>query len=182
MPQTLVLQLNQAAINAIRAAGATSQIITPQGNHWSQAWFWTWLPDPFTLKTNGGTMGSLTDPNNKLVYQMHQYLDLLATGVKDSCVSSTILRDRLVSATQWLRTNGKKALLGEYNAANNPTCVAALTDGLKYMVENNDVWLGAAWWAAGPWWYNGTYYDIEPKEESAVYTQVLPALEAVVRG
>lgn len=32
MDQTLILNLNQAAINGIRAAGATSQWITPEGN------------------------------------------------------------------------------------------------------------------------------------------------------
>ncbi|CAI7665843.1 unnamed protein product [Penicillium glandicola] len=35
--QTLVLDLNQAAINAIRAAGAKSQCIFAEGNSWSGA-------------------------------------------------------------------------------------------------------------------------------------------------
>jgi hypothetical protein len=33
--------LNQAAIDAIRAAGATSQYIFVEGNAWSGAWSWT---------------------------------------------------------------------------------------------------------------------------------------------
>ena len=38
MDQSLVVNLNQAAINGIRAAGATSQYITVEGNDWTGAW------------------------------------------------------------------------------------------------------------------------------------------------
>jgi hypothetical protein len=37
MDQSLVVNLNQAAINGIRAAGATSQYITVEGNDWTRA-------------------------------------------------------------------------------------------------------------------------------------------------
>jgi len=40
MDQTLVFNLNQAAIDGIRAAGATSQYILVEGNSWSGAWTW----------------------------------------------------------------------------------------------------------------------------------------------
>jgi Cellulase (glycosyl hydrolase family 5). len=40
-----VLNLNQAAINAIRAAGAKSQYIFVEGNSWSGAWTWTTVND-----------------------------------------------------------------------------------------------------------------------------------------
>ena len=40
MDNALVGQLNQAAIDAIRAAGATSQYIFVEGNSWSGAWHW----------------------------------------------------------------------------------------------------------------------------------------------
>jgi endoglucanase len=35
MDQSLVVSLNQAAINGIRASGATNQYITPEGNSWT---------------------------------------------------------------------------------------------------------------------------------------------------
>lgn len=35
MDQQLVYNLNQAAINGIRASGATTQYITPEGNSWT---------------------------------------------------------------------------------------------------------------------------------------------------
>lgn len=52
MDQTLVFNLNQAAIDGIRAAGATSQYILVEGNSWSGAWTWvsaTWTCYPSIL-------------------------------------------------------------------------------------------------------------------------------------
>ncbi|OCL11822.1 glycoside hydrolase family 5 protein [Glonium stellatum] len=167
MNQTLVVQLNQAAIDGIRAAGARTQYITPEGNSWTGAW--TWISSG-----NGDTMGALTDPSNKLIYQMHQYLDSDGSGSHEDCVSATIMSERLAVATNWLRTNKKLGLLGEYAAGNGTTCVAALKDGLAYLDANSDVWTGALWWAAGPWW--GDYmYSMEPPTGTA-YTVVLPQI------
>ncbi|KAF4553186.1 Cellulase-like protein 6 [Elsinoe fawcettii] len=179
MSQTLVVQLNQAAIDGIRSSGATQQYITPEGNAWSGAWSWTSRPDPTTGLTNGQTMGGLKDPSNKLIYQMHQYLDSDSSGTSEVCVNSTILLNRLQDATNWLRTNKKKGIIGEFAGGNNANCIAALKGGLTFLTQNTDVWTGALWWAAGPWW--GTYlFNAEPTSGSAIYNQVLPQLEAVV--
>lgn len=40
MDQTLVFNLNQACINGVRAAGATSQLILVEGNSYTGAWTW----------------------------------------------------------------------------------------------------------------------------------------------
>ncbi|KAF2229636.1 glycoside hydrolase family 5 protein [Viridothelium virens] len=158
MDQSLVVNLNQAAINGIRAAGATSQYITPEGNAYTGAWSWT-LDN--SAGNNGATMGALTDPSNKLIYQMHQYLDSDFSGTSATCNNATALSDTLKSATAWLRANNKVGFLGEFAGGINSLCEEAITDGLNYMRSNADVWKGAAWWAAGPWW--GTYlYSAEP--------------------
>ncbi|KAF2220245.1 glycoside hydrolase superfamily [Elsinoe ampelina] len=181
MDQDLVVRLNQAAIDGIRSVGATSQYITPEGNAWTGAWSWTNRPDSATGLTNGQTMGALKDPSNKLIYQMHQYLDSDASGTSTTCVNSTIFVDRLQDATKWLRANKKKGLIGEFAGGNNPTCLSALKGGLTFITQNTDVWTGALWWAAGPWW--GNYiFNMEPTSGSDIYTQVLPQLEAIVRS
>lgn len=69
MAGSLVAQLNQAAINGIRKAGATSQYITVEGNAYTGAWTWTTTTGT-DGKTNADTMGTLTDPQNKLIYQV----------------------------------------------------------------------------------------------------------------
>ncbi|PNS19619.1 hypothetical protein CAC42_7463 [Sphaceloma murrayae] len=179
MDQNLVVRLNQAAIDGIRAAGATTQYITPEGNAWSGAWSWTSRPDSTTGLTNGQTMGKLKDPSNKLIYQMHQYLDADSSGTSTTCVNSTIFLNRLQDATGWLRANGKKGIIGEFAGGNNADCLSALKGGLDFLTKNTDVWTGAMWWAAGPWW--GNYiFNMEPTSGTDMYTQVLPQLEAVV--
>ena len=154
MQDTLVAQLNQAGIDAIRAAGATQQYITPEGNAWSGAWSWV-------SSGNGASLKDLKDPQNKLVYQMHQYLDDDHSGTHDTCTSPTALADGLKDATDWLRTNKKLGVIGEFATGNNDVCFSALKGGLAYMAQNSDVWMGGVWWAAGPWW-GGNRYSLEP--------------------
>ncbi|KAF6833678.1 endoglucanase 3 precursor [Colletotrichum plurivorum] len=151
MDQTLVLNLNQAAINGIRATGAT-QYIFVEGNQWSGAWSWTTVND---------NMKALTDPLNKIVYEMHQYLDSDSSGTSEACVSTTIGVERVRDATNWLRQNGKIGILGEFAGGANSQCQAAVKGLLDYLKANSDVWTGALWWSAGPWW--GPYmYSFEP--------------------
>lgn len=176
MSSTLVAQLNQAAINGIRAAGATTQYITVEGNAYTGAWTWTTATGT-DGKTNAQTMGSLTDSSaNKLIYQMHQYLDSDGSGTSATCVNSTIGSTRLVAATNWLRANGKKGLVGEYAGAVNTVCESAVKDMLSYMDKNSDVWTGALWWAAGPWWAD-YMFSVEPTSGPA-YSEYVPLITA----
>ncbi|KAJ5709349.1 endo-a-1-4-glucanase, partial [Penicillium malachiteum] len=166
MDQTLVLDLNQAAIDGIRAAGATSQYIFVEGNSWTGAWTWT------EYNTN---MVNLTDPEDKIVYEMHQYLDSDGSGTSSTCVSSTIGQSRVESATEWLIENNKVGILGEFAGGVNDVCEEAIEGMLTYMEENSAAWLGAMWWAAGPWW--GDYiFSMEPPSGTA-YVGMLPTLE-----
>jgi endoglucanase len=152
MDQALVLSLNQAAIDAIRGAGATSQYIFAEGNSWSGAHAW--------VATNDNLKG-LTDPSDKLVYEMHQYLDSDNSGTSDACVSGTIGAERVAGATEWLRSNGKKGIIGEFAGGANSQCESAVRGLLDHLQENSDVWEGALWWAAGPWWAD-YIYSFEP--------------------
>ncbi|KAG0649236.1 hypothetical protein D0Z07_4285 [Hyphodiscus hymeniophilus] len=152
MDQTLVLNLNQAAINGIRGVGATSQYIFAEGNSYSGAWTWETVND---------NLKALTDPSNLLVYEMHQYLDSDGSGTNATCVSSTIGVDRITSATAWLQTNNKVGIIGEFAGGANSVCLSAVTGMLSYMKANSNVWSGALWWGGGPWW--GTYiFGFEP--------------------
>ncbi|EPS34262.1 putative endo-beta-1,4-glucanase [Penicillium oxalicum 114-2] len=165
--QSVVYDMNQAAIDAIRAAGATSQYIFVEGNSWTGAWTW--------VSVNSG-LGNLTDPQNKIVYEMHQYLDSDGSGTSGTCASSTIGKERVQSATQWLKDNNKLGFLGEFAGGANSVCQTAITGMLDYMQDNSDVWLGASWWAAGPWW--GNYFaSMEPPSGAgyAYYFKILSA-------
>jgi endoglucanase len=145
MDNSLVGNLNQAAINGIRAAGATSQTIFVEGNSYTGAWTWV----------SSGTdtaMGALTDPHDNIIYEMHQYLDSDGSGTHSTCVSTTIGQQRLVAATNWCRSNKKNCIIGETAAGSNSVCLSAIEGMLSYMKANNDVWRGWLLWGGGPWW------------------------------
>lgn len=145
MDNSLVGNLNQAAINGIRAAGATSQTIFVEGNSYTGAWTWV----------SSGTdtaMGALYDPHDNVIYEMHQYLDSDGSGTHSTCVSTTIGQQRLVAATNWCRSNKKNCIIGETAAASNSVCLSAIEGMLSYMKANNDVWRGWLLWGGGPWW------------------------------
>ncbi|KAJ5163098.1 Glycoside hydrolase superfamily [Penicillium coprophilum] len=166
MDQDLVLKLNQAAIDGIRASGAKSQYIFVEGNSWTGAWTWVDVND---------NLKDLTDPEDKIVYEMHQYLDSDGSGTNEACVSTTIGKERVTDATQWLKDNKKVGVIGEFAGGVNDDCKAAVTGMLDFLGENSDVWLGALWWAAGPWWAD-YMFSIEPPTGPA-YTGMLSTLE-----
>ncbi|KAG8769652.1 hypothetical protein FRC12_004829 [Ceratobasidium sp. 428] len=159
-----VFATNQAAVNAIRAAGATSQLILVEGTSWSGAWSWV-------SSGNGDAFKAIKDPNNNIAVEMHQYLDSDSSGTSATCVSSTIMAERLAAATAWLKANNLKGFLGEFGGGSNDQCIAAIKGGLCSL-QQSGVWIGALWWAAGPWW--GTYFQsIEPPSGAAV-ARILP--------
>jgi endoglucanase len=170
MPEILVIQLNQAAIDGIRAAGALTQWIFAEGNSWTGAWTWPSI---------NSAMVNLTDPADKLVYEMHQYLDSDGSGTSPVCANATIGQQRVESATAWLKQHRKRAILGEFAGGANSVCEEAITGMLDYMARNTDVWTGALWWAAGPWW--GDYiFSMEPPSGIA-YEQILPMLRPYLK-
>lgn len=136
-----------AAIAAIRAAGATNTIIVP-GNGWTGGHSWN---QNYYGTPNAVAMLNVVDPANNMIFEAHQYLDESAAGASDTCVSATAGRERLAPFVEWLRANGKKGFVGELAGANNPTCKAAIADMLAYVAESSDVLVGWTWWAAGPW-------------------------------
>ncbi|KAI0025896.1 endoglucanase [Xylariomycetidae sp. FL0641] len=157
MDQELVLDLNQAAVDAIRAAGATSQYIFVEGNSYTGAWTWN---------TTNDNLKAVADPQDKVVYEMHQYLDADGSGTSDACVSGEVGVQRVVGATEWLQANGKLGIIGEFAGGANDVCAQAVTGMLDHLTANADVWMGALWWAAGPWWAD-YIYSFEPPSGTA---------------
>ncbi|KAG8915198.1 hypothetical protein FRC02_004639 [Tulasnella sp. 418] len=157
--------MNQAGVNAIRAAGATSQLILVEGTSWSGAHSWT-------SSGNAAAYGAISDPNNNVAIEMHQYLDSDSSGTSDQCVSGTIGAERIADATAWLKSKGLKGFLGEMGAGSNDVCIAAVKSALSAMQQPGSPWIGALWWAAGPWW--GNYFQsIEPPNGAAI-PRILP--------
>jgi endoglucanase len=147
----------QAAVDAIRSTGARNLVSVP-GNGWTGAWTWhqSWYGTP-----NAEVMGRVMDPAGRMLYEVHQYFDKDGSGTDPECVSPTIGVERLKAFTEWLRQNGRRAVLGEIGGGDNATCAQAVEGALAYLQANTDVWAGWLWWAGGPLW--GDYFmSLEP--------------------
>jgi endoglucanase len=153
---TLVSAYN-AAIVAIRAAGATNTVLV-SGNGYSSASGWNsliYVDGEFS--TNATHMLQVVDSTNNIVFEAHQYLDSNGSGAGTECVSTTIGAERLATFTNWLKTNGKRGYLGEFGTPNTATCQSAVIGMLQHMKDNASVYFGWTWWAAGSKW------DWDPK-------------------
>jgi endoglucanase len=148
MPTEQWVGAANAAIAAIRAAGANNLILVP-GNGWdgAETWSQSWYGTP-----NAMAMLSIHDPGKNHAFEVHQYLDRGNNGAGATCPSATIGSQRLADFTGWLRVHGEKGFLGEFSAPFDKTCYAALDDMLKFIEKNQGVWLGWTYWAGGPWW------------------------------
>lgn len=157
MPTELWRDDANAAIRAIRDAGANNLILVP-GNGYSGAgaWFQDWYGTP-----NATAMLGIEDPGGNFAFEAHQYLDGDSSGTSETCVGATVGSQRLEGFTKWLRTHDRRGFLGEFAGGRNDTCRAALDDMLSHIDANADVWLGWTYWAAGPWW--GEYiFTLQP--------------------
>jgi endoglucanase len=162
MPTEQWLAAANAAIAAIRAAGAQNLILVP-GNAWTGAHSWSdnWYGTP-----NATVMRGVVDPAHNFAFEVHQYLDSDSSGTSAQIVSTTIGSQRLANFTSWLRSNGYRGFLGEFAVAGSTIGAGigdeALSNVLGYLDANSDVWRGWTFWAGGPWW--GEYmFTLEPQ-------------------
>jgi endoglucanase len=133
----------QAAVTAIRAAGATSQmILLPGTGYTSAAGFETnSAPALSTVKDSDGTV-------SKLIYDVHKYMDSDGSGTSATCVSNEI-SSAFQSLATYLRTNKRQAFLSETGGGNTASCEMYVCQALAYLNQNSDVYLGWTGWAAG---------------------------------
>jgi len=136
------VQAVQAAVNAIRAAGATSQIILIPGSSWSSAQ---------ALPTEAGPqLLTVTDPAggvNKLVFDVHKYLDSDNSGTHDECVTDNV--GVFQTLVNWLQQNGRQAILSETGGGHTQSCYTALNSQLAFIKNSYPTMLGFTVWSAG---------------------------------
>jgi endoglucanase len=170
MPTSQLVTSHNAAIQAIRDKGAENLILVP-GNQWTGAHSWS---ETYYNGPNSVHMLNIVDPIDNFAFDVHQYLDDNSSGTSDQIGTNqnpnnpNIGVERLTNFTNWLHANDRKGFLGEFAVANSRIGTGATQIGdeainnmLNYIQANDDVWLGWAWWAAGPWW--GNYmFTLEP--------------------
>ena len=147
-PSEWVAPVN-AAIAAIRAAGATQEILVP-GTHYTggDSWLTSGNADIFAA--------NVIDPGHNMAFEIHQYSNDDQSGSSPNVVSPTIGADRLAAVTAWAERTGNRLFLGEFGAGSDPASIANLANMLGFMQQHGTVWQGGTEWGGGPWW--GDYY------------------------
>ncbi|KAF5324355.1 hypothetical protein D9619_011336 [Psilocybe cf. subviscida] len=147
MPSDLLLRNNQAAINAIRLAGARQLIVAP-GNSWTGGHSWT-QPSGNNDAASSEFMNKLVDPLHNTAIDIHEYLDVDYSGGHDECTQPG--PSNLAAVTAWLKQNKLKGIVSEFGGGNNANCFQMVSELLAYLAAN-DVYIGWSIWAAGPIW------------------------------
>ena len=159
----------QAGISAIRTADKT-HVILVEGDNWSKGN--TWAQYNSNLK-------NLTDPNNNLVFEAHQYFDSDQSGQYLASRNNNTVAGAGANANtgvayitpfvDWLNANNLKGIVGEYGVPNNSDLAnwnTLLTNFMDYIQQNC---VGGTYWAGGPAW--GNYVtSIEPTTSGGVVT------------
>jgi endoglucanase len=97
----------QAAVTAIRNAGATNHVILIPGNDYASAGAFPYNSGPSLLGISNPD-GSKTN----LIFNVHQYLDADHTGTHGNCVYNNI-NEAFANLATWLRKNGRAAMVTE---------------------------------------------------------------------
>ncbi|KAF8318150.1 glycoside hydrolase family 5 protein [Clavulina sp. PMI_390] len=146
MSTSLLFANNQAAITAIRNAGANQMILAP-GNGYSGGHDWTTSAQGDEPSSN--YMYKLQDPLNNTAMDVHEYLDYDFSGTHQACNQS--YASTLAPLTAWLKEHNLKAFISEFGGDNTTSCTTLLPEALQYLSEN-DEYIGWTMWAAGPLW------------------------------
>jgi endoglucanase len=133
----------QAAVTAIRAAGATSQLLLLPGTDFTSAGTFVQNSAPYLSKVKDSD-GTTT----KLIYDVHRYLDTDNSGTHTECVTDHV-SDSFEPLAAYLRQNGRKAILSEIGGGNTASCEQYMCNTIASINKNSDVYLGYTAWSAG---------------------------------
>lgn len=161
-----------AAISAIRQAGAGNLILVP-GTNWTGAH--SWLSDD-PEQANSVVMLGVEDSANNYAYEIHQYLDGNFSGTHKTCERADDAVSALKNVTGWLQKNGRRGFLGEFGGAPNKGCTDGITAVVDFIDKNPDTWTGWTYWAGGDWWPESEDMNIQPTKKGD--RPQLQALEA----
>lgn len=103
----------QAAVTAIRQAGAITQMILLPGNDFTSA-------QTFISNGSAGNLSSvhnLDGSNTSLIFDVHKYLDSDGSGTQLECVSNHI-NDSFQPLATFLKAHGRMAILSETGGGN----------------------------------------------------------------
>ena len=150
------LNAAQAIINAIREVDTKTAIVV-EGESYASSSTWP---------TTGGHLIDLVDPADNLIFQAHCYFDLDKSGLykygdyDKEVRSSNQHISRLKPYVDWLKTNNKRGILGEFGVPRNDVrWLIMLDEVLAYLKENG---VSGTYWVAGTG-YDNDHVSVQPK-------------------
>lgn len=133
----------QAAVTAIRKAGATSQIILLPGTNFASV-------ETFVSSGSADALAAITNPDGSkdgLIMDVHKYLDINNSGTHEECTTDNV--DAFNSTAAWLRKNKRQAIVSESGASMSDSCMEKFCAQNAAINENDDVYIGFVGWGAG---------------------------------
>ncbi len=133
----------QAAVTAIRKAGATTQMILLAGTYFDSA-------ETLWRDGSGAAALAITNPDGSttgLVLDIHKYLDTPNSGILAQCITNNV--GNFTGLASFLRTNKRQGLISETGASDDPSCMTMFKQQNTFIAQNSDVFLGIVGWAAG---------------------------------
>ena len=156
----------QAAVTAIRKAGATEHTILLPGTGYTSA-------ESFVSSGSGPALAKVTNADgstDNLVFDVHKYLDSDNSGTHAACVGNDISAAFAPLAT-WLRQEKRQALLSEIGGGSSTaSCMTDVCQVADYLNENNDVYLGMLGWAAGSFDPTSYVLSLTPTQSGTTWT------------
>ncbi|KAL8890489.1 MAG: hypothetical protein Q9215_002350 [Flavoplaca cf. flavocitrina] len=153
-------QTCQTVVDAIRKAGATEHyitlpgmkipikpedhVLTVSGNGYTSA-------GTFVPSGSAKALARVKDADgstDKLIFEVHKYLDEDNSGTHLDCVSNNI--DAFEDLTKFLKDNKRQAILAETGGGpSTKSCLKNVCELLSYLNDNDDVYMGYLGWGAG---------------------------------
>ena len=156
----------QAAVTAIRKAGATEHTILLPGTGYTSA-------ESFVSSGSGPALAKITNADgstDNLVFDVHKYLDSDNSGTHAACVGNDISAAFAPLAT-WLRQEKRQALLSEIGGGSSTaSCMTDVCQVADYLNQNSDVYLGMLGWAAGSFDPTSYVLSLTPTQSGTTWT------------
>lgn len=167
-------QTCQKVVNAIREAGATSQMILLPGTNFDSA---------ATLVSSGSaeSLLGIINPDGTtdgLLLDVHKYLDVDNSGTHSECVSDNTAA--FATVADFLRQKGRQAIVSETGASSAKSCMTAFCSQNAFINANSDVFIGLVAWAAGS--FSSSYLlSLTPSKQGSGLVDNALAAQCVVR-
>ena len=145
----------QAAVTAIRTVDTNTQILVP-GTQWSSAFWWP---------GDNGSLYTVTDPANKILFEAHLYFDADGSGrylqsYRTQGATPTWGVEHVQPFLNWLTQHNAKGFLGEFGIPNNDPLWLPILDNFLTTIQAAGVsgtyWNYAFHSSSDPSWWPDT--------------------------